>query len=167
MKKILFLHGLESEGVKKTRHLATKGLVYAPHIDYEENPGNIFNETLELVKELKPDLIVGRSLGGYFAEKLATHVKTEVLLFNPATINEWTYYDNMDIETTTGNEVVNGTVVIGTEDDIINPVASGEYYIKNPNTKIHLVDMGHRTTTDVFRKYVAVALRSFVTNQEK
>ena len=36
MKKILYLHGLESEqGGPKVSFLATKGMVYAPEMNYE------------------------------------------------------------------------------------------------------------------------------------
>jgi len=155
MKKILFLHGLESKGVTKVRHLSTKGLVYAPNMNYIDNPKNIFQETLELVKELKPDLIVGSSMGGYFAHKLATHVKTEVLLFNPATINEWTYYDNLNIETSCGDVEVSGTVVIGHLDEIVKPGKSIDFY--TDYTELNVIEetqMEHRIPSKIFKKHV-------------
>jgi len=153
MKKILYLHGFESKGVKKVRHLATKGVVYAPYMDYEENPETIFEETLQIVDKLKPDLIVGSSMGGYFAHKLATHVKTELLLFNPATINEWTYYDNLDIETSVGEEEITGTVVIGGKDEIINPDQNTLYYTGLLEIK-HEPNMEHRIPSEIFNKHV-------------
>jgi predicted esterase YcpF (UPF0227 family) len=163
MKKILFLHGLESKGVKKVRFLTTLGLVHAPTLNYEEDPKQLFNKTLKMAKRFKPDLIVGSSMGGYFAHKLATHIRTEVVLFNPATINEWTYYDNMDIETTTGTKRLKGTVIIGSKDEIIDPIKSYEYYDKlDADLHIQQVEvLGHRTPSEIFELYMGLVLQIF------
>ena len=53
MKKILYLHGLESEpGGTKVSFLATKGTVYAPAMDYKTLDLDEFIHTLGM-----PDLI--------------------------------------------------------------------------------------------------------------
>ena len=60
MKKIVYLHGLESKaGGPKVNFLATKGMVYAPKLNFN---------TLDIEKLMgkigKPDLIIGSSMGG-------------------------------------------------------------------------------------------------------
>ena len=120
MKKILYLHGLESRvGGEKVEYLQHKyGIdnVLAPEMDYKTNP-KLFTETLELVNTFKPDLIIGSSMGGYFAECLATNYPTEVLLFNPASINEIEYLQEYNINPTMGKHKLNGTAILGEYDD--------------------------------------------------
>ena len=66
IKKIIYLHGLEShQGGPKVDLLSDKGYVFAPEMDYKNNP-DLFKDVLEEVKELgTPDLIIGSSMGGY------------------------------------------------------------------------------------------------------
>ena len=84
MKKVLYLHGLESkQGGPKVEFLANMFITHAPAMDYKNHKA--FGELYRKVtKEGKPDLIIGSSMGGYFADALASHFGIEVLLFNPA-----------------------------------------------------------------------------------
>ena len=80
MKKIVYLHGLESEpGGTKVSFLAEKGMVYAPNMNYETLDLNEFIFTLGM-----PDLIIGSSMGGYVADIIGSQLGVDVLLFNPA-----------------------------------------------------------------------------------
>ena len=84
MKKILYLHGLESEpGGTKVSFLATKGTVYAPAMDYKTLDLDEFIHTLGM-----PDLIIGSSMGGYVADIIGSRLGSDVLLFNPLYIVE-------------------------------------------------------------------------------
>ncbi len=58
MKKILYLHGLESgQGGPKVDFLAKSGLVHAPELDYTRK--DIFSFLISTIEEFQPDVIIG------------------------------------------------------------------------------------------------------------
>ena len=68
MKKIVYLHGLESNpGGPKVSFLAEKGMVYTPTMDYHSLDLHEFILTLGM-----PDLIIGSSMGGYIADMIGS-----------------------------------------------------------------------------------------------
>ena len=143
MKKIVYLHGLESEaGGPKVSFLATKGTVYAPAMDYKTLDLDEFIHTLGM-----PDLIIGSSMGGYVADIIGSRLGSDVLLFNPALHSreidpEYEYYNNGYIR----------TIVLGTEDDIIDPELTKKLWSVHGNEAEYdeIEGMGHRTPLDVF-----------------
>ena len=143
MKKIVYLHGLESEaGGPKVSFLAEKGMVYAPAMDYETLDLHEFIYTLGM-----PDLIIGSSMGGYVADIIGSRLGVDVLLFNPALHNReiavnHEYYSNG----------YKRTIVLGTEDNIINPEITKKLWPVHHNeaTFDEIEGMGHRTPLDVF-----------------
>tara|TARA_R110002167_G_scaffold13989_1_gene57211 strand:- start:833 stop:1291 length:459 start_codon:yes stop_codon:yes gene_type:complete len=143
MKKIVYLHGLESEaGGPKVSFLATKGGVYAPEMNYETLDLDEFIYTLGM-----PDLIIGSSMGGYVADIIGSRLGVDVLLFNPAlhsreTDPEYQYYGN----------TYKRTIVLGTEDNVINPELTKNLWDVFDNEAIfdEVEGMGHRTPLDVF-----------------
>ena len=143
MKKIVYLHGLESEpGGTKVSFLATKGAVYAPAMDYETLDLDEFIYTLGM-----PDLIIGSSMGGYVADIIGSRLGVDVLLFNPALHSReidpgYEYYSN----------TYERTIILGTEDDIIDPERTKILWSVHGNAAIHdeVEGMGHRTPLDVF-----------------
>ena len=144
MKKILYLHGLESEqGGPKVDFLATKGLVYAPKMDYE-NP-LMFATLYRQILIDPPDIIVGSSMGGYFADALGSHFNIKVLLFNPALHSRSIQPEGV----TYGETNWERHFVVGTEDTVINPKFTKVFKdIAKSWTEIE--GMGHRTPLDVF-----------------
>jgi len=145
MKKIVYLHGLESEpGGTKVSFLAEKGMVYAPAMDYETLDLREFIYTLGM-----PDLIIGSSMGGYVADIIGSRLGVDVLLFNPALHNRTTIREfNEDY----GSQKYKRTIVLGTEDDVINPETTKKLWSVDGNhAKYDEVEgMGHRTPLDVF-----------------
>ena len=143
MKRIVYLHGLESEpGGTKVSFLATKGTVYAPAMDYKTLDLDEFIHTLGM-----PDLIIGSSMGGYVADIIGSRLGSDVLLFNPALHSreidpEYEYYNNGYIR----------TIVLGTEDNIINPELTKKLWSIHGNEAEYdeIEGMGHRTPLDVF-----------------
>ena len=143
MKKIVYLHGLESEpGGPKVSFLATKGTVYAPAMDYKTLDLDEFIHTLGM-----PDLIIGSSMGGYVADIIGSRLGSDVLLFNPALHSreidpEYEYYNNGYIR----------TIVLGTEDNVINPELTKKLWSIHGNEAEYdeVEGMGHRTPLDVF-----------------
>jgi len=143
MKKIVYLHGLESEpGGTKVSFLAEKGMVYAPEMNYESLNLHEFILTLGM-----PDLIIGSSMGGYVADVIGSRLGVDVLLFNPALhsrtiLVNHEYYSNQ----------YKRTIVLGTEDKIIDPELTKKLFPigHNSATFEEIKDMGHRTPFDVF-----------------
>ena len=143
MKRIVYLHGLESEpGGTKVSFLATKGTVYAPAMDYKTLDLDEFIHTLGM-----PDLIIGSSMGGYVADIIGSRLGSDVLLFNPALHSreidpEYEYYNNGYIR----------TIVLGTEDNVINPELTKKLWSIHGNEAEYdeVEGMGHRTPLDVF-----------------
>ena len=143
MKKILYLHGLESEpGGPKVSFLANEGMVYAPEMNYESLNLHEFILTLGI-----PDLIVGSSMGGYVADVIGSRLGVDVLLFNPAlhsreiAVNH-EYYNNK----------YKRTIILGTEDDVIDPELTKKLWSIHGNEAEYdeIEGMGHRTPLDVF-----------------
>ena len=143
MKKILYLHGLESgQGGYKVDFLSTKGMVYAPEMNYESLNLHEFILTLGI-----PDLIVGSSMGGYVADVIGSRLGVDVLLFNPAlhsreiAVNH-EYYNNK----------YKRTIILGTEDDVIDPELTKKLWSIHGNEAKYdeIEGMGHRTPLDVF-----------------
>ena len=143
MKKILYLHGLESEpGGTKVSFLSSKGMVYAPAMNYESLNLHEFILTLGI-----PDLIIGSSMGGYVADVIGSRLGVDVLLFNPALHNR---------EIAVNHEYYNNpykrTIVLGTEDNVINPELTKKLWSVHNNvaTIDKIEGMEHRTPLDVF-----------------
>ncbi len=143
MKKILYLHGLESEqGGTKVSFLATKGTVYAPAMDYKTLDLDEFIHTLGM-----PDLIIGSSMGGYVADVIGSRLGVDVLLFNPALHNR-----EIAINHEYYNNPYKRTIVLGTEDNVINPELTKKLWSIHGNEAEYdeIEGMGHRTPLDVF-----------------
>lgn len=143
---VWYLHGLESEmgGPKVDFLLTVADKVFAPYMDY--NAPEMFEGLLKLAKHDKPDLIIGSSMGGYFADALGSHLGVEVLLFNPALHSR-----TMEPEGVTyGESNWERNFVVGIEDDVIDPKATIVYKcLAKSWTEIE--GMGHRTTLNVFK----------------
>ena len=143
MKKIVYLHGLESEpGGPKVSFLAEKGTVYAPAMDYKTLDLDEFIYTLGM-----PDLIIGSSMGGYVADIIGSRLGVDVLLFNPALHNR-----GIDSEYEYYGENYKRTIVLGTEDNVINPELTKKLWSIHGNEAEYdeIEGMGHRTPLDVF-----------------
>ena len=147
MKKILYLHGLESEsGGTKVSFLAEKGMVYAPNMDYVTLDLNEFILTLGM-----PDLIIGSSMGGYVADIIGSQLGVDVLLFNPALSNHnRTVIKEFNVDY--GSQKYKRTIVLGTEDNVIDPEVTKKLWsVYGNHAKYDEVEgMGHRTPLDVF-----------------
>ena len=147
MKKIIYLHGLESDpGGPKVSFLAEKGTVYAPAMNYESLDLHEFILTLGM-----PDLIIGSSVGGYVADIIGSILGVDVLLFNPALHSRSINFD-FDNDTPYGGENYKRTIILGTEDDVINPKITKKLrpHFDNSAKFEEIEGMGHRTPLDVF-----------------
>ena len=148
IKSAIYFHGLESsQGGIKVQFLDQEvDFLEAPAMDYTKE--GIFEEWLDYVKNEEPDLLIGSSMGGYFAMALATHTGIPVLVFNPAIHSRSIEINGLE----SGTEKLKGLVVLGKKDDIINPGPTMAMLQGNWNDLDMVVEekMGHRVPLDVF-----------------
>tara|TARA_Y100000361_G_C11072576_1_gene296501 strand:+ start:58 stop:540 length:483 start_codon:yes stop_codon:yes gene_type:complete len=148
IKNVLYFHGLESApGGDKVRYLSYEvDWVKAPAMDYTDP--EVFEDWLDYVKREEPDLIIGSSMGGYFAMLLASHVKTKVLAFNPALHNR-----SIEIEgARSGKEKLEGLVILGKNDDVIPPHETLKMLNEGDNNLTVSIEneMAHRVPLPIF-----------------
>ena len=154
--RILFLHGLESQpNCQKVKWLQDQGHnVQSPDIDYHDNQS--YEKIYKLTRRNNYDVIVGSSMGGWFAWNLGKEMGVPVLLLNPAlhsrtvnpTIGSWIGENHL------GSKVF---LAIGNDDIMINPVDTliwlreNDTIDWNPNNVLE-GEYGHRTPIETFIK---------------
>ena len=151
LKKIVYLHGLESQqGGQKVDYLSDKGYVFAPEMPYKQNP-DLFQDTLEEIKELgEPDLIVGSSMGGYFAYALGTWTNIPIVLLNPALHSRQFEPDNVR------HGLLQPRIhcLLGANDTVINPYDTHKILQFEPKCEFMIKKHGHRTPVGMFKKII-------------
>jgi len=116
--KIVYLHGLESNIDQKDPKIIFLNNnfdeVYTPSINYKSK--NTFSKLFSKIKSIKPDLIVGSSMGGYFAYLIGSKLGIETVLFNPAVVDRsfTPIVDDSNLRGTKHN------VYLGNSDNVIN-----------------------------------------------
>ena len=147
--KIFFLHGLESshQSSKVDLMRASGHNVHAEYMDYK-NVLDLYAKTLNSIIEFNPDLIVGSSMGGYFAYHLGTHYKTNLLLLNPALPNRT--FDPPILPD--GIEKPKIWALVGENDDVVRPKENIEI-LKRAGANVKIGDHKHRTPKEVFEDY--------------
>ena len=150
MKKVLYLHGLESkQGGPKVDFLTKEFCVYAPEMDYKDPM--LQNWVDFVMRQFQPDLIIGSSMGGYAADILAEKYGKPAILFNPALHNRMF---EPKIEYPIAGEEADlqerKVVVLGKEDEVIPPYITKIMLENNFNYKIVIEEMGHQVPLPIF-----------------
>ena len=151
MKKIVYLHGLESEtNCSKVKYLRKLGHnVFNPPMNYKSK--DCFKHTLHLIEMFKPDLIIGSSMGGYFAYEIGKHLDVPVVLLNPA-LHSRNFEPNVDI---LGDEDPLVYLIVGENDDVINYEKTLNYLDENANCffrpNYFKGNHGHRTSVKALK----------------
>ena len=152
--RILFLHGLESKpGCEKVQLLQSLGhIVQSPKIEYKDDKS--YENLYKLTKYNNYDVIIGSSMGGWFAWNLGKELGVPVLLLNPALhsrsvnpiIGEWRQIEKK------ASKVF---LALGLYDEVISPDKTLEWLKDNDkldwnpnNTKV--AGYGHRTSVEDF-----------------
>ena len=158
-KRVLYLHGLESSNVcDKVDFMRERVDLLAPSIDY--NKSNIEAELMYMVEAFKPELIIGSSMGGHVGLMLANYYNIDAIVFNPA-IHSRPIDPKLDIlASREPNFNFQPVVVLGLEDDVINPLITKEIlddaFIECVVEEIE--GMGHRIPLlqfeHIYNKYV-------------
>ena len=150
--KVAFFHGLESkpfsEKNKELNKYFGESNVYAPPMDYKD-PW-LFDTVLKEIEGKDIELLIGSSMGGYFAYCLSTITGIPTLLFNPAVIGR-----SFDPVVELGSIPTKHTVILGINDDIIDPNKSKEYFDKYGigEFEYHKENIEHRIPIEIFLYY--------------
>lgn len=153
--KVAFFHGLESPA-RSEKNVILKELfgaenVFAPAMDYR-NP-EMYNEVLNYLKENPVDLLIGSSMGGYFAHNLSSILGIQALLFNPALHSRSMEPQNVKCGAHRPTQVF----VLGRQDEVINPMETLKL-ICNPDCNweifVGFENIGHRVLREVFKKWI-------------
>jgi hypothetical protein len=175
--RILFLHGLESKvGCEKVEWLRDQGhVVLNPEMKYHDD--DCFELTLRAAKMFKPEVIVGSSMGGYFAWQMGKLMSVPVCLLNPALFQKSMYpnipYKYAEKITVIANKAGGSKVfmMLGYNDDICNAhetfqkMFQVDPYDYNPNN-VYWHGRGHRTPVDVFARWFGRIEEGVIQNQK-
>jgi predicted esterase YcpF (UPF0227 family) len=150
---VAFFYGLESPQRSEKNEILHKYYerVYEPMMDYY-NP-EMFNVVLRELKKNPVDLLVGSSMGGWFAYNLSTITGIPTLLFNPA-VHSRSFSPNVK----SGNKHPRQSIVLGKNDNVIDFIETIKYFNKiDIVTDFDLEVMEHRIPADIFEKYVKLS----------
>jgi predicted esterase YcpF (UPF0227 family) len=162
--KYLYLHGLGSNGLTntaKTLRMLGENVIspsYTPH-DFPNSIKILKN----IINQQSPDVIVGTSMGGYFALNLGVITDLPVLAVNPCFEPKTLlskYLDTPAIDYETGDTLniteatleeyelfnkfpKNNLILIGLQDDVITPEYQRDFCLAN-KLNWQEVDWGHR-----------------------
>jgi alpha/beta superfamily hydrolase len=148
---IIFFHGLESSpSSNKSKYLETELDAYCPEMNYH-NP-DIFNIILAEVKNKRPSLLIGSSMGGWFAYCISTLTGIPTLLFNPAFHSR-----RIDPSVHFGNHPSNHIIIFGKNDAVIDTSQSVGWINKNGigSFEYHYENHTHRTPINSFKRWVS------------
>ena len=150
MKKVLYLHGLESnQGGPKVDFLANEFCVHAPAMDYTDPYLAI--KVAHIMENFQPNLIIGSSMGGYVADILAEKYGVPAILFNPALHNRsFEPAIEYPIEGEQAELQEKKLVVLGKNDEVIPPYLTKIMLENNFNYKVVLEEMGHQVPLPIF-----------------
>jgi len=87
MTKVLYIHGFSScaKGNKSLALASYFGEESVVSLELPPSPLDVIKELGRAVKRLEPKLLVGSSLGGFYATYLAEHYHVKAVLINPST----------------------------------------------------------------------------------
>ena len=149
--KVLFLHGLSSNGGSKTWFIRSLGYeVLAPKLSNWS-----FNGALQSAQfafdQMDPDVVVGSSRGGAVAMRVQVG-QTPLVLLAPS----WAWCDVKP-------ELRTNTVIIHSRFDKLVPISSSrELCSRNPNSQLIEVGKDHRLNDEQARRALKAALESLL-----
>lgn len=148
-----FFHGIESKPFSEKNQILIEHYgesnVYAPAMYYRDPC--LFDTVLKEIRERNIELLIGSSMGGYFAYCLSTMTGVPTVLFNPAVIGR-----SFDPVTEMGLISSKHRVILGINDDVIDPIKSSAYFDEYGigDFEYHREDIGHRIPREVFIRWV-------------
>lgn len=149
--KISYIHGLESDPIgPKSTWLNERFDTYIPSVNY--NDPSSFERILNECKGSK--LIIGSSMGGYFAYLISQHLGIPTLLFNPAVVDR-TFQP--EVEESNNPKRVKHIVYLGKKDNVIRGSKVKKWFSNNGigSFSYNMYNTGHRVPYDVFIEAVS------------
>ena len=156
--KYFYIHGYNATGKTTAGKLSSllDCSVEVLHWEYLKSFDENFNNLLNILEKEQDDFILmGSSMGGYYANALANQLLVPCALFNPV-INpkeilptlkgaEFTIPQKIiDSYKEIKNIVIPRLIVVGIKDNILNPNKTIEYW--TGKCEIKVVDEGHQIT---------------------
>jgi predicted esterase YcpF (UPF0227 family) len=151
--KIVYLHGLESNNLgAKNDWLKSNYDIFDPYVNYHES--NIYQNLKSKISVFEPDLIIGSSMGGYFAHEIAKELNVNAVLFNPA-LHSRSFEPDMNGHFI-GKYNPKMYLVLGKNDDVINSLITIESIKKVGKTNYTYVLLNHEhgTPLEIFKKEI-------------
>lgn len=147
--RVAFFHGLDSPALSEKSFVLREEFdeVYDPAMDYTNSL--IFEKVLKHLQDNPVDLLIGSSMGGYFAYCLSTNLGTRTLLFNPAVHSR-----PLDPVVSLGDKESNHLIVLGNSDIIITPKETELFFNGVSGVYIVREDIGHTIPIEIFKKYI-------------
>jgi len=144
----LYLHGLNSTNLNdRTDWLQQFGKVIHPLLPYHNYP-ETFRYLEKLIQRYKPEVIIGSSMGGYFAFHLGNYYRIPTILLNPALIMTTLVKPHNRLLATDAKHFVS----LGIHDNIIPPHTTKALlrYWQVPHQIIEFSG-GHETDFETFK----------------
>lgn len=161
---ILYLHGLNGSLKPKKRNiLEAYGTVFAPSIDYQNNPNAIL-WLYDSYKNKNIDIVIGSSMGGFAGFHLSKLLQVPALLFNPALAKR--SVPQHIIETPKNNNT-SIDIVLGAKDTVINPKDTlaflGNTLSQKQRYKLTILpNLEHRIPVAVFEEAVDLSMKDYL-----
>lgn len=144
---ILFFHGLDSSAETNKFEVIKKSNKFAVTVDYRKlsyhEVGLLYNK---LIQKYQPDILVGHSLGGYWALSKSREFEIPCLAINPTLYPDQHFDDYVDLKTLDFNDDVKRSFHLEMNDEVIDLSEVFHWAEDKTNrTNIHefLSDEGH------------------------
>jgi len=161
--KVYYIHGFGSTTESPTIEMLRKEFPDAVGLDYDHNDPELsislmFNEIIANDYFKNNVVIIGSSLGGWYAEQLTKYIVADYILYNPATQPEFSLgkygvepivlekYDILSRSSNNSLPVSNRTVILCSDDLVIDPKFANIKY-KDRASMIYTTG-SHRMTED-------------------
>lgn len=147
---IYFFHGFESSLPSGKVDILNNLGFPSTGIPMNYNSSTPYKNIEKLVSKNKPSMIVGSSMGGFFALKIGTFYNIPLILLNPALgkINS-----TLDTPKNYGEFRPKIWALLGETDELI-PAHENKLALENFGASVTIGDHGHRTPNDVFFQYI-------------
>lgn len=153
--RLAFFHGLESDGpgAKGDYLKSISAELFAPRIDYR-NPSEV-NRLWQEAIAFKPDVVLGSSMGGWFALHLSAFLDVPAVLVNPALVGR--SFDPISLELSENRPLAH--VLLGKLDEQISGDASLEWLTQRGiQPHVDWIEEGHRISSEAFERFSSQAL---------
>ena len=153
--KGIYLHGYQGYVTQEKKSFLDQiGEIYAPNIDYDQNP-TIINDLFEQFKDQNLDFVAGTSLGGILVYHLAILLDVPCFLLNPAVTALDQIKQFIPSQAFEKEYDAKMMVITGMKDEIVSPKQQISFFEKKYSNSSQLfiiqdVNLGHFVPYDTF-----------------